>query len=49
MTPGGDKVSMLTHIYAHKPPRKIKMVICSHQDDSPSYLWSDVYSGDLQT
>ena len=45
---GGDKVSLWTHTYPHNPPRKIKVTICSHQADNPLYVWSDVWSGDLQ-
>ena len=44
----GDKVSMFTHTYPHKHLRKIKVTICSHQADSPLYVWPDVWSGDLQ-
>ena len=44
----GDKVSMLTHTYSHKPPRKIRVARCSHQADNPLYVWPDVWSGDLQ-
>ena len=44
----GDKVSMLTHIYPHKPLRKIEVTICNHQADSPLYVWPNVWSGDLQ-
>ena len=43
----GDKVSMFGHTYPHKPLRKIKMTICNHQTDSPLYVWSDVWPGDL--
>ena len=39
---GGDKVSMLTHTYPHKPLRKNKVTICNHQADSPLYVWPDV-------
>ena len=39
---GGDKVSMLTHTYPHKPLRKIKVNISSHHGDSPLYVWPDV-------
>ena len=28
LTLWGDKVSMLTHIYPHKPWRKIEVIIC---------------------
>ena len=45
---GGDKGSMLTHTYQHKPPIKIKVTICNHQADSSLYVWPDVWSGDLQ-
>ena len=38
---GGDKVSMLTHTYPHKPLRKIAMSICNHQADSQLYVWLD--------
>ena len=34
----GDKVSVLTHIYPHKPLRKIKVTTCNHQADSPLYV-----------
>ena len=44
----GDKVSVLTHTYPHKIQRNIKIAICSHQVDSPIYLWTDVCSGDLK-
>ena len=30
----GDKVSMLTYTCPHKPPRKMKVIICNHQADS---------------
>ena len=39
---------MLTHIYPHKPLRKIKVTICNYQADSPLFVWPDVWSGDLQ-
>ena len=29
----GDKVSMFTHTYPHKPPRNIKVTTCNHQAD----------------
>ena len=45
---GGDKVSMLTHNYPHKPLRKIEVTICKHQADSPFYVWPVVWSVDLQ-
>ena len=38
----GDKLSMLTHIYPHKPLRKIEVTICNHQADSPLYVWPNV-------
>ena len=38
----GDEVSMLTHTYPYKPPRKIKVTICNHQADNQLYVWSDV-------
>ena len=38
----GDKVSMLTHTYPHKPLRKIKMTICNDHADNPLYVWPDV-------
>ena len=44
----GDEVSMLTHTYPHKPLRKIKVIICNDQADSPLYVWRDVWPGDLQ-
>ena len=34
----GDKVSMLTHAYPHKPMRKIKVTIYNHQADSQVYV-----------
>ena len=39
---GGDKVSMLTHTYPHKPLRKIEVTICNHQADSLLYVWLNV-------
>ena len=45
---GGDKVSMLTHTYEHKPLRNIEVTICNHQADSPLYVWPDVWSGELK-
>ena len=39
---GGDKVSMLTHTYPHKPLGNIEVTICNHQADSPLYVWPDV-------
>ena len=33
----GDKVSVLTHTYPHKPLRKIEVAICSDEVDSPFY------------
>ena len=49
LTLGGDKVSMLTHTYPHKPLMKIKVTICNHQAGSPLYVWPDVWSaGDLK-
>ena len=44
----GDKVSMLTHTYPHKPLRKIEVTTCNHQTGSPLYVWNDFWSGDLQ-
>ena len=44
----GDEVSMLTHTYPHKPMTKIKVTICNQQAESPLYVWSGVWSGDLQ-
>ena len=38
----GDKVSVLTHIYPHKPLRKIRMILYSHQADRLLYVWPDV-------
>ena len=34
----GDKVSMLTHTYTHKFPRKIEVAICNYQADNPLYM-----------
>ena len=42
-------LSMLIHIYPHKPLRKIAVASCTHQADSPFHLRSDVRFGDLQT
>ena len=39
LTLRGDKVNMLTYTYPHKPPRKIKVVICTDQAESPLYVW----------
>ena len=47
-TLGGDKVSTLAHTYPHKPLRKIKVIICNHQAGSPLYVWSGVWSDDMQ-
>ena len=44
----GDKVSMLTHTYPHKPLRKIEVTICNHQADSPLCVWPNVWSDDLK-
>ena len=44
----GDKVSILSHTYPHKPLRKIELTICNHQAHSPLYVWPNVWSGDLQ-
>ena len=38
----GDKVIMLTYTYSNKPLRKIKVVVCIYQADSPLNVWSDV-------
>ena len=38
----GDKVSMLTHIYPHKPRRKIEVTTQNHQADSPLCVWPSV-------
>ena len=40
--------SMLTHVYPHKPLRKIELTICNHQADSPLYVLPDVWCDDLQ-
>ena len=34
LCPRGDKMTMLTHAYPHKPLRKMKVAICNHQADS---------------
>ena len=44
----GNKVSILTHTYPHKPLRNIKVTIYNHQADRQLYVWPDVLSGDLQ-
>ena len=44
----GDKVSMLSHMYPHKPLRKIELIIRKHHAGSPLYVWPIVWSGDLQ-
>ena len=41
-TLGVDKVSILTHTYPHKLPRKIRVTICNHQADNQLYVWPDV-------
>ena len=41
-TLGGDKVSMLSHMYPHKPLGKIKATICNHQADRQPFVWPDV-------
>ena len=38
VTLGGDKASMFTHTYPHKPLGKIKVTICNHQADSSLYV-----------
>ena len=45
----GDKVSMLTYMFPHKPKRKIKVATYNQKADCPSYLWPCVWFGDLQT
>ena len=40
VSPRGDKVSILTNTYTHKPLRKIKVTICNHQADTQ--LMSDL-------
>ena len=42
VTLGGDRVSILTHTFPHKPLRNIKVAICNHQADSPLFVWPDV-------
>ena len=46
----GDIVSILTHIYLHKPLRKIKWPSTNVNDQagSPLYVCPDVWSGDSQ-
>ena len=44
---GGEKVSMLTHTFSHKPLSKIKLAIYKHQAGSPVYIGPNVPSGDL--
>ena len=44
---GGNKVSMLTLTYQHKPLRENKVTMCKHQHDSPPYVRPYVLSGDL--
>ena len=39
---GGGGGGMFTHTYPHNPRRKIKVTICSHQEDNPLYVWPDV-------
>ena len=29
-------------------PKEDYLTICNHQADNPCYVWSDVWSGDLQ-
>ena len=42
--PRGDKTSILTHTYPHKPLRKI----INDQADTQLFVWLDVWAGDLQ-
>ena len=37
-TLGGDKVSVLTHTYSHKPVRQITVTVYNHQADSPLHV-----------
>ena len=46
--PRGDKVSMLTHIYPHKPQRKIEVTICKITRLTSYYVWPNVWSADFQ-
>ena len=39
---GGDKVSILTHVYPHKLLREFKVAIRNHKSDSPLYVTSDL-------
>ena len=48
-TLGSGNVSMLTHIYPHKPPWKVKVATSNHENDGPFYFWPDVCSDDSQT
>ena len=43
----GDKVSMLTHIYPHKPWRNIEVTICKITRLTAHFVWPDVWSADL--
>ena len=38
----GDKVSMLTHIYPHKPWRNIEVTICKITRLTAHFVWPDV-------
>ena len=42
-----DKVSMLTHIYTHKPWRNIEVTICNITRLTAYFMWPDVWSADL--
>ena len=48
ISPQGDKVSMLTHIYPHKAQEEDwSDHMQNHQADSPLYVWPCVWSADL--
>ena len=44
----GGKKSSSTLACPHKLPRQIKLAICSHQVDSPFFLWPNVWFNDTQ-
>ena len=44
-----DKISKCVHCVPNKTPRETKVATCNHQADCSSYLWPDVWFGDLQT
>ena len=46
--PRDDKSMFNLYIPTQIPKENLTVAICSHQVDSPLYLWPDVCTGDLQ-